>query len=128
MIGKFTIDSFEVTESIQSSYGSFNANEGNQYVAVTITVKNVGTTADIFLSSFAFGNTDVSAKIIYQETYEFSGTNLLGYSEDISDKTLNPLTSFTGIKAYQVVNEAANSDEMAIQFTLGKETVSINLK
>ncbi|KAK9679475.1 hypothetical protein QE152_g39972 [Popillia japonica] len=83
-----------------------------------------------FVGSYTFGNEDVRSKILYQDKYEYSGTNLLGYGDDLHNKSLNPLTTLTGVLAFEVVDEAANSNsgELQLVFTLGKETVIYDLK
>lgn len=124
---EITFDSFDVCDEIKASYGSFVPDEGNQYVVVTLTVKNLGTSADSFLPQFAFDNSDVRAKIMYQNKYEFSSSNLLAHSEDLHDEFLNPLSSATGIIAFSLVEEAASSNELTMILSLGKETIEFDL-
>lgn len=122
------LDSFEITDAIDNTFGSFVPADGNKYVVANVTVKNTGTAADTFVGSYTFGNEDVRSKILYQDKYEYSGTNLLGYSDDLHNKSLNPLTTLTGVLAFEVVDEAASSGELQLVFTLGKETVIYDLK
>lgn len=125
---EITLNSYEVTDSIKATYGSFSPDEGNKYVSVELTIKNIGTTADTFLPSFSFGNKDISAKIKYQEKYEYTASNLLAHDSDLHDKTTNPLSSLTGIIAFEIIEEAAISDELTFVLTLGKDEVIYNLK
>lgn len=125
---EITLDSFKVTAEIQNTFGSFSADEGNKFVVTTLTVKNNGTQSDTFMSSFPVGNKDVVSKIFYKGTYEFSGSNLLGHKEDLHNQSLNPLSSLTGIMAYEVADEAAESDELVLTLTLGDESVTYALK
>lgn len=126
---EITLDSFEVTDSIPNGqFLKFTPDEGNLYVVTTLTIKNTGTKANTFIKSFAFENTDITSKIMYQEKYEFSSSNLLGHSDELHDASLNPLSSKTGILAYSVVKEAAESDEMILVLTLGKLTARYALK
>lgn len=122
------LDSFEITDAIDNTFGSFVPADGNKYVVANITVKNTGTSADTFIGSYTFGSDDIKSKILYQGKYEYSGTNLLGHSDDLHNKSLNPLTSLTGILAFEIVDEAANSEELQLTFSLGKESVAYDLK
>ena len=125
---EITLDSFEVTDKIDNTYGSFSPSEGNKYVVIYLMIKNNGTSADTFVASYSFSNNDVRTKILYKDTYEYSSTNLLGLDADLHDDSLNPLTSLSGLLAYEVVDEAANSEELTFVITKGKETVVYNLK
>lgn len=125
---EITANSYEVTKSISSSaYTSFKADEGSSYVVVNVTVKNTGTSAASFLPSFTMGD-DVMAKIIYQDKYEYSSSQLLAYSDDLHSAHLNPLESKTGIIAFSVVDEAANSDELLFKLYTNSKTLIYNLK
>ncbi len=113
---EITVNSVEAVDSIQNTYGAFKPDEGNKYVSVNVTVKNLGKETDTFLPTYNLLN-DVSAKIIYQE-YEFSGTNLLGYDDDLHDTSLNPLSSKTGIMAFSIAAEVAeNLSELHLIFS-----------
>jgi len=120
---EITVDSYEVTKKISSSaYYSFEAKEGSSYVVMHITVKNNGITADSFYPSFSLGD-DIKGKIVYQDTYEYSSTQLLAHSDDLHDAYLNPLESKTGIIAFSVIDEAANSNELKFKLYSNSEEV-----
>lgn len=81
----------QIVDSIAADYGSFEPKEeGNKFIQVFVTVNNDGKQADRFLPSYSIGD-DVNAKILYSDGYEFTATNLLGYSNDLHDSTINPL-------------------------------------
>lgn len=124
---EITLSGCEITEKVSvNQYLSFKADDGNKYVIVTLTVKNTATTADSFLPSFSMGN-DVSAKLLYQGEYEFSASNLLGHSDELHDKTLNPLSTAEGLIAFEVADEAAVLEELELELSLGKESVIYRL-
>lgn len=102
---EITVNSVEAVDSIQNTYGAFKPDEGNKYIAINVTAKNLGTEKSTFLPTYGFSGT-IGAKIVYGE-YEFSGTNLLGYDDDLHDTSLNPLSSKTGIMAFSVAEEVA---------------------
>lgn len=119
----------KIVDSIAGSLGSFSPKEeGNTYVQVFVTVENTGKTADSFLPSFCIGD-DVSAKILYSDGYEFSATNLLGYTNDLHDSTINPLSSKTGEIVYEIPSQVVHSEEtLLLQFSSGNDTVEFNLR
>ncbi len=124
---EITLLGCEIPEKVSvNQYLSFKADDGNKYVIVTLTVKNTATTADNFLPSFSMGN-DVSAKLLYQGEYEFSATNLLGHSDELHDKTLNPLSTAEGLIAFKVADEAAVLEELELKLSQGKESVVYRL-
>lgn len=124
---EITLLGCEITEKVSANqYLSFKADDGNKYVIVTLTVKNTATKADSFLPSFSMGN-DVSAKLLYLGEYEFSASNLLGHSDELHDKTLNPLSTAEGLIAFQVADEAAVLEELELELSQGKESVTYRL-
>ena len=93
-----TIDLAEVKESIPiSKYTEYNPDEGNVYIAVSATIKNIDTNSATFLPTYSFGN-DIRAKLVYGD-YEFSSSVLLSYSDDLHSTHLN-LVLFDSTKSY----------------------------
>ena len=92
-----------------------------------MTVKNLGTQSDTFLPSFATSK-DVKGKIIYQDKYEYSSSTLLGYADDLHDKNLNPLSSVSGILAFSMPTDAANSGELILSISSGRDSINFVLK
>lgn len=106
----------------------YTADEGNQYLVVTGTVTNQAKQAESFLPSFNMG-TDVSAKVIFGDGYEFSNTMLVGYDRSLADASLNPLSSKEGDIAFEVPESVVNSTEsLTLIFELGEEQVSYQLR
>ena len=102
-----TIDLAEVKESIPiSKYTEYNPDEGNVYIAVRATIKNIDTNSATFLPTYSFGN-DIRAKLVYGD-YEFSSSVLLSYSDDLHSTHLNPLSSKSGVIAFSVTKEIAD--------------------
>lgn len=121
----------KIVDSIASDYGygSFNPKEeGNKYAQVFVTVNNDGKQADNFLPTISIGK-QVNAKILYADGYEFSATNLLGYSNDLHDSTINPLSSRTGEIVFEIPSTVAESeDELLIQFSLGNDIIQFKIR
>lgn len=124
---EITCNSFEVTEAISSgTFTEFKADDGNLYAVVTLTVKNVGNEANTFLPLLAIGD-DITAKITYKD-YEYTASNLIGYDDDLHYKQLNPLSSATGVIAFQIVKDVAQSGELNLVLTCGSKTLTYELK
>lgn len=119
----------QIVESITADYGSFSPDEeGNKYIQVFVTVNNDGKQADTFLPMFGMGD-DVNAKILYADGYEFSATNLLGYSNELHDSTINPLSSQTGEIAFEIPSTVSDSeDELLIQFSSGNDLIKFKIR
>ncbi len=123
-----TLDNFELTTKIDGDYSvSYSPEDGAKYGVVSLTVVNNDTTSDTFLPSFAM-NDDVKGKI-YSGEYEFSASNLLGYSSDMHDASLNPLMSSSGIIAFEIPDTIAESEEpLVFMLTCSTETISFELR
>ena len=122
------MDSWEATKKIATSaYTSFNSDEGSTYVVITLSVKNVGTSAGTLISTYSIERDAATAKIYYKGEYEYTGTNLLGYSEDIHDNQLNPLESKTGVLAFSLPDEAAESSDLTFVLSAGKTSYTFLL-
>ena len=123
-----TITNMQILESVDNGYGSFVPDDGNKYLLVTATVENTGKEADTFLPSFGM-NDDVSAKVLYGDGYEFSLTQLMGYSKDLISSTINPLSTKEGDIAFELPNSVADSTEpLIIQFSAGNDKVNFALR
>ena len=119
----------QIVDSIAADYGSFEPKEeGNKFIQVFVTVNNDGKQADRFLPSYSIVD-DVNAKILYSDGYEFTATNLLGYSNDLHDSTINHLSSQTGEIAFEIPSTVAEStDELLIQFSSGNDTLKFKVR
>lgn len=125
---EITVDSWEATKKIASSaYTSFNSDEGSTYIVVTLSIKNVGTSANTLISTYSIGRNAATAKIYYQGEYEYTGANLLGYSEDLHDDQMNPLESKTGVLAFSLPDEAAGSSDLTFVLSAGKTSYTFVL-
>lgn len=126
---EISVTSVQIVDSIAADYGQFSPNEeGNKYIQVFVTVNNNGKQADSFLPSFGMGD-DVTAKVLYGDGYEFSASNLLGYSNEMHDSSINPLSSKSGEIAFDVPESVATStDELIIEFISGNDTVKFKIR
>ncbi|WP_077612492.1 DUF4352 domain-containing protein [Clostridium sp. Marseille-P2415] len=123
-----TVSNMQILDNIPDGYGSFSPDAGNKYLLVTMTVSNEGKQADSFLPSFSMGD-DTSAKVIYGDGYEFTQTNLLGYSKSMTDSTINPLSSKEGDIAFEIPESVASAtDPIILEISSGNEKINFALR
>ncbi len=126
---EISITDVQFVESISADYGKFSPDSADsKFVWVFATVVNNGKQADNFLPSYGFGD-DVNAKVLYGDGYEFSATNLLGYSKEMHDSVINPLSSKDGEIAFEVPNSVTDAeDELLVKFSSGNDSISFKLR
>lgn len=123
-----TASTTQTVDSIPDGYGTFSPDAGNKYLVISISVTNNGKTADTFLPSFGMGD-DVQAKLLYGDGYEFSATQLLGYSKSLHDQTLNPLSTKEGDIAFEIPDSVASAtDEIVLQLKAGNNSLNIKVR
>lgn len=105
-----TVHSIEFVDSIPNGeLLQFTPGEGNKYALLHMTIKNVGTAVNTFSPTISFGKNGVM--LIYDGQYEYAASRLLGHSDDLHDKSCNPLVEASGFIAFSVVNEVAKTDK-----------------
>lgn len=123
-----SVTGFELSGRIDNGYSYFDPGEGNQFGIVSVSVTNQGTEAGSFLPTVGFGD-DVTVKIIYNSQYEYSSTQLLAYDQDLHDEFLNPLSSASGVIAFELPDAVANGAEgMVVKFTSGGDSVEFTIR
>lgn len=98
--------------------GQYSADDGNLYVVVHLSVKNVGKSEDTFNPAYKSDEDEIYTQIIYQDEYEFNGSRLLGEEKNLCDCQINPLSTKTGYLAFNMAEEAANSDDLVLHIGL----------
>lgn len=59
----------------------------------------------------------------------FSAANLLGYSKDLHDTSLNPLQSKSGSMAFEISDSVANAaDELILEFQSGSKALDYKVR
>lgn len=123
---EITVDSAEVKESIPiSKYTEYTPDEGNMYISVSMTIKNINTNSATFLPTYSLGN-DIRAKLV-RGSYEFSSSVLLSYSDDLHNTHLNPLSSKSGVIAFSVTKEIADPDNFNLVLFNKNESFTFSL-
>lgn len=123
------VTDFKIVDTINDNYGYFSPDsENGKYAQVFVTVTNNGKQSMTFLPSFGLGD-DVGTKLLYGDNYEFSATDLIGYSNEIHDAGLNPMSSQSGEVVFEIPDSVASStDEIIIQFTSGNDKVQFKVR
>lgn len=126
---EITLNSTEVTDRINDKNSDilyFSPDEGSKYLVVNLTVKNLSKNSETFLPAM-YMNSDTKATVHYQE-YEFNSTNLMGYSDDLHLSSLNPLSSKTGIIAFEIAEDVLSLlDELKLVFSASSESYTFIL-
>lgn len=123
-IGDFeiTVSEFKIQKQIENTYGYFEADEGNQYLVVSFSATNNGKQANTLFPSFSLGD-DPSAIILYGDGYEYPPTSLLGYDDDLHDEVVNPLSSVTGILAFELPDAVVDgTNPLTLQISAGSSS------
>lgn len=124
-----TITDAKIVDSISLNYGSYSPEEdGDKYLQLFVSVENNGKQSAQFLPPISVGNS-VSTKLIYNNEYEFSSTNLLGYQNDLHTSTVNPLSSRTGEIIFEVSPAVAEgTEELFVEFISGTNSIKIKIR
>lgn len=127
-----TVNGVDYVNSIDDgSFRTFTPDEGSKFARVNLTVTNKGSEMDTFFPAYSF-YADVDAAIFYGENreYEYSPSNLLGYSDDLHDTTLNPLASASGIIVFDIPETVVNDTETPLYFVLsdGADELTFSLR
>lgn len=124
-----TVTEVEIVDKIQQGeYFSFNPAEGHKYLRVDCTVTNNGTDAGRFLSTITAAG-HATAKVLYQDTYEYTSTNLLGCTEELHDTSFNPLSTKEGIIVFEIPDSVASSDEeLILVFKMGRKEIRYKIR
>ncbi|WP_125143688.1 hypothetical protein [Clostridium transplantifaecale] len=97
-------------------------------MAIDITATNNGKNAATFLPSFNMGD-DISVKLLNQGEYEFTASNLLGYCKSLYDTSVNPLSTKSGMIAFEVPDSVASADEeLVLVISAGKDALQIKVR
>ena len=125
---QITISGMEIVDEVPNGYGSFVPDEGNKYLLTAVKGENLAKQAQTFLSSYPFGD-ELTVVLLYGDGYEFVQTNLLGYSESVTDSSVNPLSSKEGKIAFEVPNEVVEStDPLLVHFECNGEELDIKIR
>lgn len=123
-----TVDNVQILTTVPDGYVEFNADEGNQYLLISLTATNEGKEAGRFMPSFGMTD-DISAKVIYGDGYEYTQTNLMGYSKSMMDSTINPLSTKSGDLAFELPDSIANSGEpLTLEISAGSDTIDFAIR
>nr|DAU71636.1 MAG TPA: protein of unknown function (DUF4352) [Caudoviricetes sp.] len=115
-------------EVSQSLLTSFQPDDGNKYLLVSLSVTNNGTQAAVFLPLFAMSG-DISTAVYYNTDYEYKTTNLIGYDKNAINETLNPLTTKDCAIAFEVPAAIEKDDNpLVLRFSENGNTVEFDLR
>ncbi len=124
---EITINSAESIDKVKNSNWEFAPAKGNKFVVINADVKNTGDDAHAFLPYMVIGNSEISAKLVCNET-EYRSTELMGYSAGLNKTTIAPSEFKNGNIIFEVPGDTAlDSTDMELVFTLGDDTCSFSI-
>ena len=125
---EITVTDFDYTQAISVGLlHEYRANEGSKYCTISLTVKNIGKKAQTFLPYISYGNS-ATAEIVW-DGYEYIRSELIWSDKDmLSNESLNPLVSASGLIVFEVPDEMADSDiPPVLKITNNYQTFSCEL-
>lgn len=119
-----------VKQKIQNgTYQYFKPGKGNSFLVVSLSVENKGKTDTQFLPRFGRKNTTTVVRLYYQNEYEYSATELMGYDKDLTTEYIQPLTKENGIIVFEVPKKTVKSKkDLTLNFSVGDESITYSLK
>lgn len=121
---EITVKSITSTDEIRIDYGAYHPDEGEKYVLVELSAKNISKNSETFLPAFV-SSKDIKATLTYQD-YNFIATKLFGYKEDLLETSINPLSEKTGTIAFELASDVADkTSELNVVFTENKKTYTV---
>lgn len=122
------VTNVQILDSVPNSYGAFTPKEGNKFILVSLSVTNNGQEAAVLLPSIGMGES-LGSRVLYGDGLEFSATNLLGYSDELHNSTIEPLTTLDGTIAFEVPSSVADAtDELILQIANNTNSLKFKLR
>lgn len=91
------------------TYRVFKPDKGDQFICITATVRNNGKKKDTFLPKVGYKDKMLTATLYYKNKYEYQPLELFSYDKDLVASSVNPLTSKSGIIAFEVPKKVAKA-------------------
>ena len=120
-----TVNFVEWTNRVQAGRWYYNPLDELTFLYVELTVTNLGTSPETFLSRLGRGY-----EIVYDDTFTFPHTRLPAYRDSLLEGMLtSPLTSSTGSIVFSIADRAVESDgSLILTFSIGREEISFNVR
>lgn len=127
---EITVDKAKVVQSVKSQFLEFTPEEEtDQYLEVSMTVKNNGSEKRYFCPPIANEQEDTYAVLIYDGKYEYTPTTLLGYENSLDNSVVNPVSTKNGDLHFSFPKELGDTtDKMVIQIVSAGDKTKISLK
>ncbi|MDO4167514.1 MAG: DUF4352 domain-containing protein [Eubacteriales bacterium] len=131
-IGDWTFTAKKITIKKQiktSNYLGYKPDKGNQFICVSMAVKNNGSEEADFLPGFGYEDKMNTAVIYYQNKYEYKPSVLTSYKKDLADEKIKPLNKKSGVVVFEVPKKVAkNLGETTLKIGTTQENVVYSLK
>ena len=118
---EITVKSITSTDKLSVGYGTYYPDEGDKYVLVELSAKNVSKESETFLPAYV-SSKDIKATLMYED-YTFMASKPAGYDEDMLGISINPLSEKTGKIVFKMVSDVADkTSELNVVFTENNKT------
>lgn len=90
-------------------YRYYNPGKGKSFVVFSLSARNNGKKTEEFLPRVGYENKMVKATLYYKDEYEYSPSELLSYDKDLVTKKIQPLSTESGVIAFEVPKKVAKA-------------------
>lgn len=109
-------------------YQYYKPGKGKSFVVISLSARNNGKKTAAFLPRIGYKNEAVFSTLCYKDEYEYSPTELLSYDKDLTTEKIQPLSTESGVLAFEVPKKVAKSKKnLVLKFTLDDQTVSYSI-
>ena len=117
------------TKITNGKYRQYTPGKGKSFVVISLSAQNNGEKAATFLPRIGYADKSVTATLLYQDKYEYSLTELLSYDKDLTAKKIQPLSTESGIVAFEVPKKVAKQKKkLKLRIGLKKDYLVYDLK
>lgn len=103
------------------AYRVFKPQKGDQFICITATVRNNGKKKETFLPKIGYKGKMLTATLYFKDKYEYQPLELFSYDKDLVSTSVNPLSSKSGIIAFEVPKKVAKSKK-TLTLKIGTES------
>ncbi|WMI82030.1 DUF4352 domain-containing protein [Anaerotignum sp. MB30-C6] len=121
---EITLNTTSFEQSVEDSFFSSSADEGNKFLVLNLSVKNNGTTAE----HFTYLIDGVNVKAYYNEKYEYNSV-LTSIDGDLSSSSVEPLASSEGFVVIEMPDSVVEAPEsIVVEMKQNMEKISWGIR
>lgn len=121
---EITLNTTSFEQSVEDTFFSSSADEGNKFLVLNLSVKNNGTTAE----HFTYLIDGVNVKAYYNEKYEYNSV-LTSIDGDLSSSSVEPLASSEGFVVIEMPDSVVEAPEsIVVEMKQNMERISWGIR